>query len=119
MEALCTLSREMAWTPTGASGVTGLISRKRPLAPSVSIFPAKKRQQHDLEIEPEAPVLNVVNVVLDSGRQIAFPSESIHLGPPGHAWFDQMTGKVMRDKAGKLIDVVGPLGAGPDKAHFA
>lgn len=72
-----------------------------------------------MEIEPDAPILDVIDVVLDAGGEVGVAAETVHLRPAGHAGFDEVARKVVRDFAGELVDVVGAFGSRADEAHVA
>ncbi len=72
-----------------------------------------------MEVEPDAPVFDVVDVVLDAGGEVGVAAETVDLGPAGHAGFDEMARKVVRDFAGELVNVVGAFGARTDETHVA
>src|SRR5688572_20891285 len=83
------------------------------------VAPAGEGQEHNLHIEPDAPVFDVVNVVLGAVAEICVAPQAVDLGPAGHAGLHEMTGQIMRDVGGESVDVVGAFGAGADQAHFA
>ncbi len=72
-----------------------------------------------MEVEPDAPVFDVVDVVLDAGGEVGVAAEAVDLRPAGHAGFDEVAREVVRDLAGELVDVIGALGARADEAHVA
>src|SRR3954463_8602940 len=67
-------------------------------------------QPDDLEIEPDRPVLDVVEVVLDAlvERRVAAPA--VHLRPAGHAGLHLVPQHVLRDAVLELLDEVRTLG---------
>src|SRR5574340_927035 len=84
--------------------------------------------QHDLcgleqdhQIEEQAVVLDVVEVVLQlvHGILVGRAIGVAHLGPPGDARFDGMTYTVIGDFLGQVLHEVGALRTRADKAHVA
>src|SRR3954467_11624015 len=68
----------------------------------VSLRTAKpeKCQQDDIDIEPERPVFDVVQIVLDAHLHlpgfVGFAAPSAYLGPPRDAWLDPAAQHVRR-----------------------
>ena len=52
----------------------------------------KRRHQQNLQIQPQRPVLDVPEVVLDAQRhflrRVRLAAEAVNLRPAGHAGFD-------------------------------
>jgi len=78
---------------------------------SFRIFPAHEGQQQDLQIEPEGPVLDVINVVLDPLFQCAASAQAVHLRPAGHPRLDQMAWEIMGNRPGQPVTWRGRSGA--------
>jgi len=83
------------------------------------IFPAGEGEEEDLGVEPEGPVFDVIDVVLDSFREVAVAAQAVDLRPAGHAGFHEVSWQVVRDDGGELVDVVRAFGARADEAHVA
>ncbi len=81
--------------------------------------PAGEGEEEDLDVEPEGPVFDVIDVMLRAGGEVAVAAEAVHLGPAGHAGFDDVAREVVRDGVGELVDVVRAFGARADEAHVA
>ena len=79
----------------------------------------KNSQKDNLQIEADAPVAEVVKVVLDSFGDGRVATKSVDLGPPGDAGLDVMTGVVLFELGGELVDIERPFGARADDAHVA
>src|SRR5919197_6214759 len=45
---------------------------------------ADEREPHDLEVEPDRPVLDVIQIVLDALFDRGVPAPAVHLRPTGH-----------------------------------
>ena len=65
-------------------------SGKRRPAYSAPRSSAPGRQEQDLEVEPERPVLDVVVVALDAVRHRGLAAQAVDLRPAGHAGLDAM-----------------------------
>src|SRR5262245_2346754 len=81
--------------------------------------PAEKRQDEDLQVEQQRPVLHVIEVVLDAllERRVAAPA--VDLGPAGHAAAHAVTQHVTWDALLELLHEGRALGARADEAHVA
>src|SRR4051812_46841042 len=55
------------------------------------------RQPHDLEIEPDRPVLDVIEVVLEALVERGVAAPAVDLRPPGHAGLHLVTQHVLRN----------------------
>ena len=79
-----------------------------------------RRQEKDLHVEEEGPVLDVVEVVFQPLEDGAFVSAlSAHLRPSRHARLDMMAAHVAWYVVLELVDKVRPLGPRAYKAHIA
>ena len=80
---------------------------------------AQDGEPHDLEIERQRPVLDVVQVELDAlfERRVAAPA--VHLRPAGDAGLDLVPQHVLRDAVLELFDEERPLGPRADDGHVA
>src|SRR5688500_2076669 len=58
---------------------------------------AEERHPHDLEIERNRPVLDVVEVELDPLLERGVATPAVHLGPAGDAGFHLVTEHVLRE----------------------
>ena len=72
-----------------------------------------ERQPHDLQVEPDRPVLDVVQVVLDPlfDRRVAAPA--VDLRPAGDSGLYLVAQHVLRDLVLELLDKQRPLGPRP------
>ena len=86
---------------------------------SVQAQPPHEREPHDLEVETERPVLDVVEVVLDAllDRRVAAPA--VDLGPAGDPRLHLVPQHVLRVAVLELLDEVRALGPRPDQRHVA
>ena len=72
-----------------------------------------------MEVEPDGPVFDVVDVVLDAAGEVVAAAQAVDLGPAGHAGFHQVAGEVVGDFGREVFDVVRAFGARADQAHVA
>src|SRR5215471_6477485 len=72
----------------------------------------------DLEVEPERPPLDVLDVVLDARLQRGVAAEPVHLRPPRHAGLDLVAEHVAGHGLAEAIDEHGALGPRPHHAHL-
>ncbi len=87
---------------------------KSALLSQLAVLPEDEhRGQHDLEVEPHRPVLEVVVVPLDSIRKGGLSPETVDLRPAGDARLDAVTIPVPGDRALEDLDELRPLGRGP------
>src|SRR5215203_1518329 len=68
-----------------------------------------ERQQQNLEIEPERPVLDVVVVPLDPVREGCLAAQAVHLRPAGDTGLDSMAVAVAVDALLEETDELRPL----------
>src|SRR5688572_26406212 len=97
-----------------------LLTEERP--PSVRMLVEKapeKRQPHDLQIEADRPVLDVIEVVLDTllERRVAAPP--VDLRPAGESGLHLVAKHVLRNLVLELLDEMGSLRPRPDNGHVA
>src|SRR5436305_11460658 len=80
---------------------------------------AHEREPHDLEIERDRPVLDVIEVVLDAllERRVAAPA--VDLRPSSDAGLDLVAQHVLRDAVLELLDEERPLRTRADDRHVA
>src|SRR5207248_6723039 len=78
-------------------------------------------QQKHHEIEGEAVVLHVIEVVLELLLRVLFRSAVAvaHLRPAGDPRLDEMALRIERDGASERLDEYRPLGPRTDEAHLA
>src|SRR2546423_4003368 len=74
---------------------------------------------HDLQVEPERPVLDVVVVPLHSIDERGLPSQAVDLRPAGDARLDAMTVLVAMDRLLEQGDDVVALGSRADHGHVS
>ena len=70
-----------------------------------------ERQEHDLEVEPERPVLDVVVVPFDPIGEGGLASESVDLGPTGDSRLHTVPLVIAVDGLLQNLDVFGALRA--------
>src|SRR5690606_28098265 len=80
---------------------------------------AEQREHDDLEIQPERPVLDVVEVVLDALLEVGIAAPAVHLGPAGDPGLHHVLLHVLRHLLLELRDEHRPLRARPDDRHLA
>ena len=85
----------------------------------IRVFALEERHQHDLEIEPGRPVLDVIEIVLDAVDEARVAAEAVDLRPTGDSGADFVAGIVMRDFRLEALDELGALRARADEAHVA
>ena len=56
----------------------------------------KNRHDDDLDIQPQRPVFDVIQVMLDTGMQAGVAAPAMHLRPAGKPGLDQVFLVVMR-----------------------
>src|SRR4029453_16974156 len=76
----------------------------------VALQDMPKRQHQDAQVEPQRPVVDVVEVVLYPLLEIAVPTQVVDLRPTGDSCLDQMLLHVAGDLLAKTLDEFGPLG---------
>src|SRR5664280_64160 len=112
-ERRATLEPSCNQPTTGRWPFTDVLRSRRRIAPP------DNRQHENLQVEPEGPVLDVIDVVLDPPLQGAASAQTVHLRPAGHPRLDEMAREIMWNRPGELVDVVGTFRTGSDQAHFA
>ncbi len=100
--------------PSSASGLRpGAVGRRL-----VRVLPADEGQQDNLHIEPGTPVLDVVDVVLDAGREIAVAPQAVDLGPAAHPGLHHVARQIMRNFRGQPLDMERSFGPRTDETHL-
>src|SRR5262249_15816464 len=79
----------------------------------------EERHPEDLEVEPQRPVLDVVEVVLDALVDGGVAGRAVHLRPAGDARLHAVAEHVLRDLVLELAHEGRPLGARADDRHVA
>src|SRR5262245_18200651 len=79
---------------------------------------AADRHGDDLEIEPERPPIDVLDVVLDARPQRGVAAEPVHLRTPRHPGLDLVAEHVAGHGLAEAVDEHGALGPRPYHAHF-
>src|SRR5918993_3283547 len=74
-------------------------------------------QPHDLQIEADGPVLDVVEIVFDALFERRVTTPAVDLGPAGDARLDLVTQHVLRDPVFELLDEVRTLRTRSDNRH--
>src|SRR5437660_1795061 len=77
-----------------------------PLSEGVPMQAAHEREPHDLEIERDRPVLDVVEVVLDAFLERRVAAPAVDLRPAGDAGLDLVAEHVLRDAVLELLDEI-------------
>src|SRR5690349_8227197 len=98
----------------GIGGAGGLLLGRGEVAAD-----GQERHQHDLHVEPDRPVLDVVVVPLDAVGERRLATQAVDLRPARDPGLDAETVAVAVDALFEHAREVGPLGAGADKAHVA
>src|SRR5258708_39137539 len=80
---------------------------------------AKQREPHNLDVEAHRPVLDVVEVVLDSLLERCVAAPAIHLRPACDACLDLVAEHVLRNAVFELLDEIRTLGPRTDDRHVA
>src|SRR5687767_9583555 len=80
---------------------------------------ADEREPHDLQVERDRPVLNVIEVVLDPLLERGVAPPAVDLRPAGDAGFHFVTQHVLRNAMLELLDEERTLGTGADDGHVA
>src|SRR4249919_3660943 len=78
-----------------------------------------KGQPHDLHIEGDRPILDVVEVVLDALLERGIATPAVHLGPARKAGAHLVAQHVLRYPLLELIDEERPLRTRTDERHVA
>src|SRR5262249_12340338 len=88
--------------------------------PEVPVLPrAVEGQDHDLHVERQGPVLDVVEVVLDALLERRVASEPVDLRPPREPRLDLVAQHILRDPRLELGDEDRALRPRADEAHLA
>src|SRR3954467_3161494 len=76
--------------------------------PSICVLlqPAEKREAHDLDVERDRPVLDVIQIVLDPLFQRRVAAPAVDLCPARDPGFHLVTKHVLRDAMLELLDEV-------------
>src|SRR5256885_10407411 len=82
------------------------------------VEPAKQRQQQDLEVEKQRPVLDVIEIVADALLDRGVAAQTVYLRPAGHAGPNLVPKHVLRNVLAELLDEDRPLRTRPDEAHL-
>ena len=85
----------------------------------MSVFISKECEHHGLEIEKQAPVLDVIEVISDSFCQVRVATKTVHLCPTGDARFHRVPRVVVRNRVLEIANEFRAFWPRPDKAHFA
>src|SRR5690606_6579651 len=80
---------------------------------------AENGEQQDADIEPERPVFDIEEVVLEPFAEGCVASEAVDLGPTGHTGLDVLSEHVAAPVFAEALDEFGALGAGADEGHVA
>src|SRR5437667_208330 len=80
---------------------------------------AEERHPHDLQIERDRPVFDVVEIELDAFFERGVAAPAVHLRPAGNAGFHLVAEHVLREAMLELIDKERPLGPRPNNGHVA
>src|SRR5205823_5084757 len=80
---------------------------------------AEERHAHDLQIESDRPVLDVIEVELDAFFERGVAAPAVHLRPAGDAGLHFVPEHVLREAMLELVDKERPLGPRPDNGHIA
>src|SRR5215831_16603826 len=78
-----------------------------------------ERLQQNLQIEPETPALDVVEIVLDPLLDRRVPSPAVDLRPTRDPRLDLVPEHVAGHPASELLEEARPLGPGADETHLA
>src|SRR5690349_12638593 len=81
--------------------------------------PAQHGKPHDLEVERQRPVLDVVEIELDALFERCVAAPAVDLGPAGDASLHLVAEHVGRNAVLELLDEERSLGARPDDGHVA
>jgi len=76
---------------------------------------------HDVDVEEDAAVFDVVEVVLEFDEAVfdGFAIGVVDLCPAGESGFDDVAGFVIGHAVGDFLDEYGALGTGSDDGHLA
>jgi hypothetical protein len=66
--------------------------------------PSKHGHPNDFEVQDQGPILNIVEVVLDSLIDGGISPPSMHLCPPGDTRWDLVSEHVSRNPSPELLD---------------
>src|SRR5258707_6243829 len=87
-------------------------ARGRLVSISVAREKAKrKRTGQDLQVQQQRPVLDVVEIVLNSLSNVGATTQAVDLRPSGHSRFDHVAELIARDPAPELSDEDRPFRA--------
>lgn len=125
-----TPSRVNSWVKLSPSRHTGMANFQRItcLRPSLTMPYSIRilaeqtgpcRQTYDPHVKPEAPILQIVQIVLKSLGDRGIAAPSVDLGPTCDSNFQAMPGVVMQNLFQKLLYEIRTLRTGADYTHFA
>src|SRR5688572_19089978 len=80
---------------------------------------AQEREPHDFEVEGHRPVLNVIQVVLDTLFERGVAAPAVDLGPAGDSGLHLVAQHVLRDAVLELLDEERPFRPRADDRHIA
>src|SRR5258708_3484332 len=75
----------------------------------VPVEPAHEREPHDLQVERDRPVLDVIQVVLDALLERGVAAPAVHLRPARDSGLHLVAQHVLRDAVFELLDEVRAL----------
>ena len=74
-----------------------------------------KRQRQNAQVEPDRPVVNIIQIVLNAPDKVTIAPEIVHLRPTGDTGLDEMLLHVALDFPAKPCDELRSLRARPDR----
>ena len=80
---------------------------------------AENGHEHDLDIQPKGPVLDVPNIMLDALGNAGVSAKAVHLRPAGHTWSHLVLHHVERHRFSELLHKEGDFRARTHQAHVA
>ena len=82
-------------------------------------FPTEDGQEQDLQVEPEAPVFDIIDIIPDPLRDRGVAPQVIHLCPAGDSRPHQVLEHIAWDLFLELFHIERDLRPRPDEAHIS
>ena len=76
---------------------------------SIRILAFEEGQEHGLEIQPQAPILQVMQVVADPLHQAGVAAQAVDLGPAGQPGLAREPGVIVRNLVFEISNQLGPF----------
>ena len=85
----------------------------------ISKFPAEDGEEQNLQVKPDAPVLDIIDIISNALRDRGVSPQTVDLRPSGYAGAYEMLEHVAGHLLLEAFDKEGDFGSRPDQAHIA